>query len=203
VDQRAFLELLRPIQDALVEDQLAAYREFDKHHRASVRVHVEPARPKWVNCWTMHLLEMRYGTGGDIRVVTKNRLKYLFIPGPEFNLGIRAKKFGPDWRTYQHRSGQQDRLRRSGRFSWHKKTLQLFLGYRDSGGLQPAITDVAITRESKLEVCMIAHLWTPAQGIIRIQEIQENLPLPKPTTIRPRRRRSEDGEQEKKNKKSG
>lgn len=202
MDQRALLDLLRPVQDALVEDQLSAYHEFDKQHKASVRLHVEPARPKWVNCWTMHMLEMRYGTGGDIRVVTKNRLKYLFIPGPDFNLGLRVKKFGPDWRTYQHRSDQQDRLRRSGRFSWHKKTLHRFFGYRDSGGLQPSITDIAITEETRDEVRVIAHLWTPAQGIIRIQTVQETL-LPKPTTIRPRRRRSKDGEQGNEDKKSG
>jgi len=196
VDHRAVLGIVNGCTEALLADQLRAYGEFDQVHAsrtdATLRLSVEGSRPKWVNDRLNYFLEMRYGKRGPIRMITQGQLRYLFIEGDEFNLGIRAKKVDEHWRSSNHDSAQQDELRTDGLFKcWDIPTYHFVLGYRDSGGLQPEITHVGITWEHKV-VEMIRLLWTKSQGVIPFaQEIQPNLdmpPLPKPTTLRRRRK---------------
>jgi hypothetical protein len=55
--------------------------------------------------------------------------------------------------------------------------------------VQPALTHIGLTWESKERVELIALLWTAGDGIISIQEVQENLPLPPPPKFRVKGRR--------------
>jgi hypothetical protein len=193
VNQKDFLDALDKFFPAFVEDQLRAYRDFDATHTdPAIRISIEPARPKWVNARTIHLLEMRFGRKGNPKVVVRQKLRYLFVDCGEYNVGIRAKKLGPDWKSYNHKSGQQDDLRLSGRFAWHKRTYHLILGYRDLAGLEPALTHVALTWEHDRRVDVISQLWTATDGIKPMREVQENLPLPPPPKMRPRRKRSDE-----------
>jgi hypothetical protein len=209
MDHRTALDLIEPCSKKLLQFQLQAYREFDEVHASgadpTLRLSVERSRPKWVNERINWLLEMEYGAAGPVRLVKQDDgLKYLLIEGRDFNLGIRAKKLDTGWRSYNHKSDQQDTLRRRGLFDdCDVPTHHLVLGYRDTSDLQPALSHVAITHECN-HVEVVRLLWTASAGVIPIEahSVQLSLELPQPPGMR-RRRRDDESDDEALNKKRG
>lgn len=209
MDHRAALDLLDAHESTLLDLQLQAYRDFDDTHAdGTLKVSVEASRPKWVNTRVNHLLEMHFGTIGPVRLQTDGQLKFLFIEGDDFNLGVRAKKVDANWRSCNHDSGQQDFLRQDGHFpGWNVPTYHLVLGYRQTEGLQPAISHVGITWERQ-SVEMIRLLWTKSEGVIAFPvEIQESLKdqtqATQPAPPKLRRRKSDDAADGRGNRKQG
>ena len=195
MDQSKALELIEPIASQLLDIQLLAYKEFDDCHPEPIRATVEGARPKWVHDRVCYHLDMAFGKAGPRRMKDHGGLKYLFVEGPDFNLGIRAKKLDADYRSYQHPSGQQDSLRQSGLFPDEVPTYHAILGYRDTGGLQPAISHVVLTWEKTADVEVIKVLWTASEGRLPVRPIQINLPEPPPPKMR-RKKRADEGDKE-------
>ncbi len=144
----------------------------------------------------MYHLEKKYGVKGPVRVTTNKRkdLKFLLIEADGFNIAIRPKKCNEEWRSRNHRSGQQDVIRSTGKMPSpmlfeDSRTFNLVLGWRDSGGLEPALSHIAIVWERRVKAEIIARLWTVIEGTRPITEIQPDLseapPQPK---IEPKRK---------------
>ena len=177
--QASFLAVLNEaVCDTCRDFQLQAYAEFGgKISDSAYRLSIEDARAKTVNARVLHLMDMKWGKKGRIRMVNSHDLRYLLIEGRDFDIGLRPKKLDRNWRSYQAPTDQQESLRQYGVFSWaKKKTYHLFLGYRDAGEVERRITDIAITWE-RLErgVEVIKKLWNEADGERPTQFIQPDL----------------------------
>jgi hypothetical protein len=157
-----------------------------------MRITVEGARPKFMFCRIMHHLENDYGRKGDIGVANREELRWLRIEGDDLSVGLRFKKLDHCFRSRNHQSENQDKLRRTGFFS--DKEHHLFLGYRMTRGLVPTISHIALTCEDDRGVRWKHIIWTAKSGM---NPAQPSLPFeampPPPDTapapkIRPKRK---------------
>lgn len=194
IDRDFIIELCRPYFSRLVRCQMQAFEDFDRTIPPDVRVTVERARPNFVYGRTIHYFELEFGRAGSARVVDGSRLTYLLIEGERFNVGIRCKKLNRQCLSYNHTSRNQENLRWGGCFpEWNLPTPHIFLGYRATRGLEPTITDIALSEEyrgddNRWHLNWRHLLWTAGEGENPIRPIQPDLPLPPPPRIRRPRR---------------
>jgi hypothetical protein len=198
VDRDLIIELCRPYFSRLIQCQRRAFEDFDQTIPPDVRVTVERSRPNFVYGRTIHHFELEFGRAGTARVVDGSRLTYLFIEGANFNVGIRCKKLSGRCLSYNHTSWNQENLRGTGCFpEWNLPTAHIFLGYRMRQGLEPAITDIALSSEyrdgnGRWRLNWRHLLWTAGEGENPIRPIQPDLPLLPPPPPRVRRKRRPD-----------
>jgi hypothetical protein len=114
-------------------------------------------------------------------------LKYLFIEGDGFDIGLRNKKLGRRLRTANHTSGQQDALRRQLRFSYNETTAHVFLGWRQSDGLVRRLTHILLTCESTDRIVWRHLLWSIDGGTQPIVPIYPLFPPSPPPSEEPLR----------------
>jgi hypothetical protein len=183
VDQERIIALLQTqnLFPTLIGCVRGGFDDFDTHVAIAVRPSVEGARAKFVNLRMLERLRMEFGEDGSPRMIGVDDLAYLLVEGDEFDVGVRVKKLNRHNLSYNHRSGQQDRLRRGQQFfNVGKPTAHVFLGYRMRGGLEPALTRVSISSEYEGEngswyLDWLYPLWNEAEGLPLIQPIQPNL----------------------------
>jgi hypothetical protein len=193
VDAKPAIALVKPYFPVFVDVYRQAFSEFDTWIPGADRITVEQARPKLMHCRVMHLLELRFGRIGSPRMARHNGLSYLVIDGRNDTVGIRPKKLGTRFKSFNHHSGQQDELREKGVFLWDDpQAHHLFVGYRIHPGLQPSLATIALTFENENGPVWKHVIWTSEQGLNPLQEVSpllfppsEELP-PKPK-VRPRR----------------
>ncbi len=164
------LAVVNPHLPELVRMFLLAHDEFDQTHQAPLRLTVEEARAKWVNCRMLWHVEQRFGRHGvqrgSPRVMDckKSRFSYLFVPGNRFDVGIRFKKLDDDLRTSQHSSGVQNELRQQRLFP-EEDTAHVMLGYRQTDSLQPRVRSIFLTCEGPIENDWERVVWTEGEGL--------------------------------------
>ena len=191
MDQAAIIAFLAQHSDTFVECIREAFADFDTHVSPAVRASVEPARPLFVHSRALWRLEMAFGTTGPQRVVTDRDLRYLYLQGQDFDVGLRVKKLGSDFRCSNHRSEQQDRLRSTRRFLFPTPVAHVFLGYRMRGGLEPALLDVCLSSEylatdNSYQLDWVHPLWNAVEGVVPVQPIQQDFAPPPPPLVVPR-----------------
>src|SRR5687768_9702766 len=96
----------------------------------------------------------RYGMSGTIPIrlaEDQYGLKYLFMEGDEFSVGLRNKRLNGSGTSYQHASKRQTRLREADSFPEFKMHVaHVLLGYRYTGGaneVQPRLIDISLSSE--------------------------------------------------------
>jgi hypothetical protein len=203
VDQATIIALLQRLGllPRLVECVRCGFDDFDNHVAPAVRSSVEDARPKFVNLRILERLRLAFGGSGQTRVVRSCDLDFLLVEGTTFDVGVRAKKLNEECLSYNHCSGQQDRLRQAERFfNLERPTAHIFLGYRMRGGLEPALTNVSLSSEHQdcdgvRRLSWIFPLWNEAEGLPLIQPIQPDMfPPPAPPRIVPKLPKPEVGD---------
>jgi hypothetical protein len=143
----------------------------------------------------LHYLELHFGRSGSARVVEGNDLKYLIFEGGDFDIAVRNKKLDEYFLSCNYPTDQQVNIRKEGVFSWMKKpTIQIFLGYRLSGGLQRSLSHVMLTHENlhpvtgHRQVEWIETLWTEQEGVFPFRDTQNNfLTPPAPAKVKGRK----------------
>ena len=89
-------------------------------------------------------------------------MRYLFIESKDFDVGVRVKKLDKNLRSYQHTSHQQDAMRQDRCFPWDTCPAHIFLGYRMSDDIEPALKSILLTCEGPSENDWHRVLWRPS-----------------------------------------
>jgi hypothetical protein len=199
VDPEAVLALLRPELVTLIGDVREAFSEFDAVLPVEYRLAVEEARPKAMHLRILDRWRRRYGTSArnPMRLAEdEHRLRFLFIEGDEFSVGLRNKRLSGSGACYQHVSVRQTQLRQTNCFpEFRMHVAHVFLGYRYTGGpneVQPRLLDISLSAECVTpcgcyDVRWRRTVWDADDGIEPVRPIQAPLFPPPAPTIRPRR----------------
>ena len=203
MDKAAVLRVMEPYNARLIQVMHDAHADFTQLITPEAQPTVLRSRAKFTSCRLAYRAEQEFGSKPDGRawMAKCHGMDILFVQGTEFDIGLRFKKLDGENHTSNHQSEQQDELRVLGRYDPQRfpelntPTVHLFIGYRQTAGLQGRLKEIAYTFERQSArggsyVAWHEPIWNSLGGDDPQKTDTDPLPFDLPPTwgVQPKRR---------------